>query len=153
MIIYRKATMKDVENLHQLINDFASQGLMLPRSRNALYETLREFIIAEDEGQFIGTGSLHITWDNLAEIRALAISPQYQHQGIGQKLVAELEMEAKNLYISQVFALTYQVAFFHKCDYRVVSKEEMPQKIWKECINCPKFPKCDEVAMVKNLII
>lgn len=151
MITFRKATMKDVENLHGLINEFAGLGLMLARSRNMIYESLREFTIIENDGQFVGTGALHITWDNLAEIRALAIKPEFQHQGIGQLLVVELENEAKFLEIHQVFALTYQVDFFIKCSYREVSKDEMPHKVWKECINCPKFPHCDEVAVMKEL--
>lgn len=151
MITFRKATMRDVEHLHSLINEFAGKGLMLPRSRNTLYEALREFTVIEDEGKFVGAGALHIIWDNLAEIRAVAIHPEYQHKGIGQQLILELLNEAVTLEIRQVFALTYQVDFFTKCGFQVVSKEEMPSKVWKECINCPKFPNCDEVAMIKTL--
>jgi amino-acid N-acetyltransferase len=143
--------MRDVENLHSLVNEFAEKGLMLPRSRNTLYEALREFTVIEDGDKFVGAGALHIIWDNLAEIRAVAIRPEYQHQGIGQHLILELLNEALTLEISQVFALTYQVDFFTKCGFRVVQKEEMPSKVWKECINCPKFPNCDEVAMIKDL--
>lgn len=143
--------MRDVEHLHSLINEFAGKGLMLPRSRNTLYEALREFTVIEDEGKFVGAGALHIIWDNLAEIRAVAIHPEYQHKGIGQQLILELLNEAVTLEIRQVFALTYQVDFFTKCGFQVVSKEEMPSKVWKECINCPKFPNCDEVAMIKTL--
>jgi amino-acid N-acetyltransferase len=151
MITYRKATMKDVEALHHLINEFADKGMMLPRSRNTIYEALREFTVISDDGKFIGTGALHIIWDNLAEVRALAILPGYQHLGLGQQLIMELLNEAISLEIHQVFALTYQVDFFTKCGFRIVSKEEMPHKVWKECINCPKFPNCDEVAMIKEL--
>ncbi len=151
MITFRKATMMDVEGLHSLVNEFAEKGLMLPRSRNTLYEALREFTIIEANGKFAGAGALHIIWDNLAEIRAVAIRPEYQHQGIGQQLILELLNEAVALKIHQVFALTYQVDFFTKCGFQIVSKEEMPSKVWKECINCPKFPNCDEVAMIKEL--
>lgn len=151
MITFRKATMRDVESLHSLVNEFAEKGLMLPRSRNTLYEALREFTIIVADGKFAGVGALHIIWDNLAEIRAVAIRPEYQHQGIGQQLILELLSEAVTLEIHQVFALTYQVDFFTKCGFRIVSKEEMPSKVWKECINCPKFPNCDEVAMIKEL--
>ncbi len=151
MITFRKATMKDVEALHYLINEFAERGMMLPRSRNTIYEALREFTVIEDDGKFVGTGGLHIIWDNLAEVRALAILPEYQHLGLGQQLVNELLNEAISFEIHQVFALTYQVDFFTKCGFQVVSKEKMPHKVWKECINCPKFPNCDEVAMLKEL--
>ena len=151
MISFRKAKMHDVEQLHTLINEFAEGGLMPPRSRNTIYEALREFTIIEDTGSFVGTGSLHIIWDDLAEIRALAIKRPYQGQGIGKRLISTLLDEAKELGIHQTFSLTYQVEFFKSCGFREVSKEEMPHKVWKECINCPKFPNCDEVALVKQV--
>jgi amino-acid N-acetyltransferase len=151
MISFRKAKMSDVENLHQLITEFADKGFMLPRSRNTLYEALREFTIIEDQGQLVGTGALHIIWDDLAEIRALAIKEEYQGQGVGKQLIAKLLKEAQEIDIHQVFALTYQVGFFRKCGFKEVSKDEMPHKVWKECINCPKFPNCDEVAMTYSL--
>ncbi len=151
MIQYRKAKMSDVEALHSLINAFAEKGVMLPRSRNTLYESLREFTLIEDDGQLVGCGALHVIWEDLAEVRALAIREGYQNQGLGQRLIAELIQEALELDIHQVFALTYQVRFFLKCGFTEVVKEEMPHKVWKECINCPKFPNCDEVAVIKKL--
>lgn len=151
MIQFRKARMQDVEDLHHLINFFAESGLMLPRSRNILYETLREFTVIEAEQRVVGAGALHINWENLAEVRALAILPEYQGQKLGKRLVGELLKEALELGINRVFALTYQVDFFKSCGFREVSKDEMPHKIWKECINCPKFPNCDEVAVIINL--
>jgi amino-acid N-acetyltransferase len=151
MITFRKAKMGDVESLHELINDFAAKGLMLPRSRNLLYEALREFMIAEVDGCLAGVGALHIVWDNLAEIRALAIKPEYQGSGIGKQLIVNLLEEARTLGINRIFALTYQSEFFSKCGFREVSKDEMPHKVWKECINCPKFPNCDEIAMIRDL--
>jgi amino-acid N-acetyltransferase len=151
VITYRKAKMTDVESLHCLINEFADKELMLPRARNTIYENLREFTIIEDDGQFAGTGALHIIWDDLAEVRAMAIKPAYQGKGIGKQLIEELLIEAQSLEIHQVFALTYQVEFFKKCGFKEISKEEMPHKVWKECINCPKFPHCDEVAVIRRL--
>ncbi|MGD9156327.1 MAG: N-acetyltransferase [Bacillota bacterium] len=148
---FRKARMADVESLHELINFFAEQGLMLPRARSFFYENLREFIIADVDGAFAGGGALHIIWDNLAEVRALAIKPEGQGRGIGRQMVAKLVEEALELGINRVFTLTYQAAFFQKCGFREVPKEEMPHKVWKECINCPKFPNCDEIAMIRNL--
>lgn len=147
----RKARMSDVESIHRLINEYAGQGLMLGRSRNMLYENLREFTVVEEEGRFLGTGALHIIWEDLAEIRALALEPDCQRRGIGRRLVEALIEEARSLEIGTVFALTYQTEFFAKCGFRMVAKEDMPQKVWKECINCPKFPHCDEVAMVMTV--
>lgn len=151
MITFRKAKMTDVENLHQLINDFAAKGYMLPRSRNTLYEALREFVVIEDEGNLVGIGALHIIWEDLAEIRALAVKENYQRRGVGAQLIDRLLKEAVELEIYQVFALTYQVEFFRKCGFAEMNKDKMPHKIWKECIDCPKFPKCDEVAMAITL--
>jgi len=148
MVIFRKAKMSDVERIHQLINEYAAKGLMLGRSRNMLYENLREFTIIEQDGEFLGTGALHIIWENLAEVRALALPEKATGRGLGKLLVAKLVEEAKSLEIETVFALTYQTEFFEKCGFNTVKKEDMPQKVWKECINCPKFPHCDEVAMV-----
>jgi len=149
MISFRKAKMPDVEALHKLINELAEQGLMLPRSRSVLYESLREFTIIENDGKFIGGGALHIIWEDLAEVRALAIKPEFHGKGIGKELIKELTNEAKELGIPQIFALTYQVEFFKKCGFEEIVKEKMPQKVWKDCINCPKFPNCDEVAMIR----
>lgn len=149
MLIFRKAKMQDVEALHHLINELADLGLMLPRSLSILYESLREFTIVEDDGVFVGGGALHIIWEDLAEVRALALKPDYHGKGIGKRLVNELTNEAKELGVSQVFALTYQVDFFKKCGFQEVTKEKMPHKVWKDCINCPKFPNCDEVAMIR----
>lgn len=151
MIVFRKAKMSDVESLHYLINDFANQGLMLPRSRNTLYENLWEFTVIEVDGQVIGAGSLHIIWDRLAEIRALVVIKEYQGKGLGKKLVNILLKEAREMGISQVFSLTYQVEFFHSCGFAEISKDKLSQKVWKDCINCPKFPNCDEIAMIYYL--
>ena len=146
----RKATFGDVEAIHKLVNDYAQQGVMLPRSRNSIYETLRDVIIAEEEGQLVGVGSLHLSWDALAEVRALAIAPDFQRQGIGRQIVEALLVEGRALGVNTFFTLTYQPEFFGTMGFSEVTKEELPQKVWKECINCPKFPNCDEVAMVKR---
>ena len=149
---FRKARMSDVEDIHRLINNYAEQGLMLARSRSMIYESLREFTVVEGEdGRFLGVGGLHIIWEDLAEIRALALEPGYLGKGIGRELVEALVDEAKQLGIKRVFALTYQKDFFARCGFSVVKKEEMSPKVWKECINCPKFPNCDEVAMIRDL--
>ncbi|NPV72976.1 MAG: N-acetyltransferase [Pelotomaculum sp.] len=148
---FRKARITDVEPIHALITYYADRGLMLARPRTMLYEGLREFTIAEDRGRVVGAGSLHIIWEDLAEIRALAVDPAYARQGIGSGLVKMFIEEARELALPRVFALTYQQEFFEKCGFRVVQKESLPQKVWKECVNCPKFPNCEEVAMIIDI--
>lgn len=145
---FRKARITDVEPIHALITYYAETGLMLARPRTMLYESLREFTIAEDRGQVVGAGSLHIIWEDLAEIRALAVAPEYSKKGIGRGLVNMFIEEARELAIPRVFALTYQQGFFEKCGFKVVAKESLPQKVWGECVNCPKFPNCEEIAMI-----
>ena len=151
MVVFRKARMPDVEQIHALVNDYASKGLMLPRSRNMLYECLREFTVIEEDGRFLGVGGLHIIWEDLAEIRALALVPEAQGRKLGKQLVEPLIEEARSLHIPRVFALTYNVRFFVRCGYREISKDDLPHKVWKECINCPQFPNCDEVAVIRDL--
>lgn len=147
----RKAKLQDVEDMLSLINHFAEEGLMLPRSRNTLYESIRDFLLAEEEGRLVGCGGLHIIWEELAEIRALAVIPGEQGKNVGRELVAALTREAVTLGCHQVFALTYQPGFFERCGFRRINKEEMPHKVWKECINCVKFPNCDEIAVIYDL--
>ncbi|MGI5901383.1 MAG: N-acetyltransferase [Desulfitobacteriia bacterium] len=151
MVNYRYARLSDVEEILELINSFAAKGIMLPRSRSSLYESIREFVVAISQGKIIGTGSLHIVWNDLAEIRTLAIDERYQGQGVGRKIVEILLEEAVELQCPRVFTLTYQVDFFQRLGFRLVNKEDMPHKVWKECINCVKFPNCDENAMVLDL--
>lgn len=150
-MLYRKAKITDVEPIHALITYYANQGLMLARPRFKLYESLREFIIAEDKGLVTGAGALNIIWEDLAEIRALAVAPEYTGRGIGSKLLHMFIDEARELAIPRVFVLTYQQEFFEKCGFHVVDKEALPQKVWRECVNCPKFPNCEEIAMIIDI--
>jgi len=148
-VIYRKAKFVDIEEIYSLVNYYADEGLMLARSRNALYESLRDMIVAVDEKDgIVGVGGLHITWEFMGEIRSLAVDPDHSRQGIGREIVRNLIVEGKELGINKVFTLTYQEKFFEKCGFKVISKDELPHKIWKECIDCPKFPNCNEIAMV-----
>lgn len=146
-MIIRKAKLQDVEIMHHLVNKYADEGLMLSRPRNMFYENIRDFVVAEKEGKIVGTGALHITWSDLAEIRALAVQQGYTARGVGRQMVEYCLNEAKDLGIPRVFTLTYQPGFFAKLGFVIVSKDNMPQKVWRECINCPKFPNCDEVCM------
>ncbi|HHX50191.1 MAG TPA: N-acetyltransferase [Clostridia bacterium] len=146
-MILRKAHIKDIESIQNLVNHYAGQGLMLPRSLNSICQCLREFIVAEDEGKIIGAGALHIIWMDLAEIRSLAIVPERVKNGLGMKIVEALIDEARKLGIPRVFTLTYQPGFFVKCGFEEISKELLPQKAWKDCLDCVKFPNCDETAL------
>lgn len=150
-MIIRKAMFSDVEAIHGLINNYADQGLMLGRARNVLYETLRDFAIAEDNGKVVGVGALHLVWDSLAEIRAMAVAPEVTRTGIGRQIVEVLTDEAKQLGVKTLFTLTYKPGFFQKLGFIECPKENLSHKVWKECINCPKFPNCDEIALVKEL--
>ncbi len=150
MILYRHAKLSDVEEIIKLINQYAEKGLMLPRTRSALYEGIREFVVAVEDEQLIGAGSLHIIWEDLAEIRTLAVEQNHQGKGIGRKIVEILLHEAMQLHCPKVFTLTYQVDFFIHMGFELVDKEKMPQKVWKDCIHCVKFPNCDENAMIYN---
>jgi len=150
-VLIRKAKISDVETIHQFITHFAEKDLMLGRSRLSLYECVREFMVAELDGLVVGVGSLHVIWEDLAEIRALAVDENYQKRGIGRGLVEAFLAEAVDLEIPRAFALTYQAPFFVRCGFKIIPKEDLPQKVWKECINCPKFPKCDEIAVIRSL--
>lgn len=150
-MIIRKAKLSDSETIHKLVNYYAKKGLMLARSRSALYEYIRNYSVMENEGEVIGVGALSILWADLAEVRTLAVQENCSGQGVGKKLVEHFLNEAKELGIKKVFTLTYQTEFFSKCGFHEVSKDQMPHKIWKDCLNCPKFPNCDEVLMVKDI--
>lgn len=148
---YRKAVFADVESIFHLVNDYAAGGAMLARSRNTLYETLRDMIVAEDDaGKVVGVGGLHMMWDGLAEVRTMAIAPELARCGIGSEIVRRLMEEGRALGVRQFFTLTYKPGFFKTLGFHIVPKETLPQKVWKECIDCPKFPNCDEIAMVRE---
>ena len=150
MAIIRAARMSDVVEIVKLINSFAKEGLLLPRSLQSVYENLLAFRVIEEEGKIVGTAGLHILDDDMAEIRSLVISNDVQGKGYGRWLVETLYDEAEALEVPQVLALTYQEVFFARCGFHVVDKMTLQRKIWKDCAYCTKFPACDEVAMIKN---
>ncbi len=148
-MIYRKARFSDTETIYNLISVYAKNGEMLARSRNTIYENLRDLVVAEDEdGEVVGVGGLHITWDSMAEICAMAVAPEVIRQGIGTGIVKMLIEEGKALGIKMIFTLTYKPKFFESLGFAVVPRDSLPHKIWKDCIDCPKFPDCDEIALV-----
>lgn len=144
----RKALISDVKQVQRLVNEFAKKEEMLPRSLNDLYENIRDLFVYEDKGQVSGACALHILWDDLAEIRSLAVSRELQGRGIGKQLLKTCLKEAKQLGIKRVFALTYQPEFFRKIGFADIDKSKLPQKIWGDCLRCPKFPECDEDAVI-----
>ena len=144
----RKANIADVKAIQSLVNQFADSGQMLPRSLNELYEYLRDFHIFEEKGSLIGVCALHVSWDGIAEIRSLAVRRDRMKQGIGTDLVKHCLAEAVQLQIERVFVLTYQDGFFRKLGFIDVDKKELPHKIWTDCLNCIKFPDCDESALI-----
>jgi amino-acid N-acetyltransferase len=147
----RKAKIKDIKHIQSLINHFAKQDLMLPRSLNELYENLRDFWVAEEGGKIVGCSAMHISWDDLAEVKSLAVAKNRQKKGLGQVLVEACLEEARELGARRVFVLTYKEGFFRKFGFKKIKNSSLPHKIWAECINCCKFPNCQEVAMVKRL--
>lgn len=147
----RKALLKDIQQMQELINSFAKDNVMLPRSLNELYDNIRDFWVYEKNDKIIGCAALHICWDNLAEIKSLAVKKTMQKKQIGTELVTRCLEEAKVLGAKKVFALTYKPEFFKKFGFRRVKHSDLPHKVWAECINCPKFPNCQEIALLKVL--
>ena len=155
----RNARMEDVKAIYHLLNFYADKGLLLARSLSSLYDQLRDFKIwvakgprpgyTEKSGDVvIGVGALHVCWENLAEIRSLAIADAFQREGIGRLIVEACLAEAQEMGISRVFTLTYQPVFFEKMGFRPIDKSELPHKVWSDCLKCTKFPDCNEEALI-----
>ncbi len=134
--------------MHRMINYFADKGEMLPRPLSELYENIRDFFVIRQGDKVIACAALHISWSDLAEVKSLAVAEGSQEQGIGARLVEACLNEAKELGIPTVFCLTYRPPFFEKSGFSQIDKMELPRKIWTECYRCPKFPDCDEVALI-----
>ncbi len=147
----RKASVSDIKQIHKLVNEFAKKEEMLPRSLNELYEGVRDFFVCEQDGIIAGICALRILWEDLAEVRSLAVKEQYRQRGIGRTLVKRCLKEARHLGLKRIFALTYSPHFFKKMGFEDIDKARLPQKIWGDCIRCPKFPECDEHAVIIHL--
>ena len=160
-----KAQIRDVEEILELVNGFAASNLMLPRGPQYLYENIRDFVIASDPNVpvysmtetrevlnlIVACGSLHVLWEDIAEVRALAIHPDYQHLGLGSKLVEYMKKEARQLGIHRLFTFTMTEEFFSSLGFKKIKRKELPPKVWGECSRCPKYFRCDEVGMVLDL--
>lgn len=148
----RKAVLADIPALLKLINGFAARGIMLPRTEFELAENIRDFMVVFDEARLAGCGALQIYTTTAGEIRSLAVDLNYQKLGVGSRLMHALEKEARDYGLCALFAFTYVPAFFRKLGYREVDRGELPLKAWKDCLRCPKFQCCDEIAMLKALV-
>jgi len=147
----RKACIADVKTIHKLLNTYAKDGMMLSRSLSDIYEALRDFYVFDEGGVVLGTVCLHICWEDLAEVRSLAVAEEAGLRGIGRQLVQSCLDEARELGLKRVFALTYKPGFFEKLGFHLIEKSELPHKIWGDCLKCAKFPECDEIAMSVEL--
>ncbi|MFC1501520.1 N-acetyltransferase [Elusimicrobiota bacterium] len=147
----RSAKVTDAKTIHALIRHYAEKKEMLHRPINDIYENIQGFAVCEDNDKVVACAGLYIAWEDLAEIKALVVDESYQKKGIGKKLIAFLESRAKELKIAKIFALTFKPPFFEKNNYKVISKEVLPHKIWGECVKCHLFPDCGETPLMKIL--
>ncbi len=147
----RKARLQDTHQIHRLISIYASKGELLGRSQLEIFETVRDFTVADLEGEIVGVCALHFWWMDMGEVRSLVVKRRYRGKGIGRALVEKVIEEAKELGASKVFALTRKEDFFKKLGFKRVDKSILPQKVWGECVRCPKFLNCDEEAYIKEL--
>jgi amino-acid N-acetyltransferase len=147
----RKAQISDVKDIQKLLTHYAGKGDMLSRSLSELYEAIRDFYVAKQDETLLGTAALHIVWEDLAEVRSVAVTEDSGHKGIGSLLVQACIAEAREIGLKRLFCLTYKPDFFAKHGFRLVDKSELPHKVWSDCIKCVKFPDCDENAMVLDL--
>ena len=146
-----RAKVSDAISMHQMISHFADKGEILPRALSEIYEDIRDYFVVRERGRVIACAALHVTWVDLAEIRSLAVDEKEQNQQIGSLLIQACLEEAKELGMPRVFCLVRKPAFFEKHGFKLIDKMELPQKVWVECYRCPKFPNCDEVALIRRL--
>ncbi|MEI7904315.1 MAG: N-acetyltransferase [Candidatus Firestonebacteria bacterium] len=146
-----KAKLADAKDIQRIINTYAKRDLMLPKSIVEVYEKIMDFYVYRSKGKVVGVAALSIPWGDLAELRSLAVEKRYAKKGIGRELVEACLSEARELGVLKVFTLTYIPAFFKKFGFKVVKRETLPHKVWTECVNCPKFPDCGEVPLIKSI--
>jgi len=147
----RKATMADAKNIKKILGSYAKKGLLLDRSFSSIYDSLRDFFVLEIDGKFAGCCALHFFWDDLAEIRSLAVKQKFMGTGYGKKLVQACLEEAKSFGLNRVFTLAFVPKFFLAIGFKELEKDKLPHKIWADCLNCVDFPDCKEIAMEKKI--
>ena len=148
----RKATVDDANEIRKLINEYASENRMLFRSLSDIYENIRDYHVAFENGEIIGSCALHVFWMDIAELRSLAVRKDRIGRNLGRQLVENVLVEAPGLGVKRVFILTAIPEYFKKVGFKNIDRSELPHKIWAECVKCPKFPECDETAMVTDLV-
>jgi amino-acid N-acetyltransferase len=146
-----RARVGDASSVHHLISSFADKGEVLPRALSEIYDGIRDYFVVRKGSRVVACAALHVTWVDLAEIRSLAVDEQEQKQRIGSLLVQACVDEAKELGIPKIFCLVRKPAFFERYGFKLIDKTELPQKVWAECFRCPKFPNCDEVALIRHV--
>ena len=151
MGVLRRARVTDVPAVHELINVHAAKGMMLPRARGELYDFLRDFVVYEEDGEPVATGALHIVWEDLGEIRSVAVEDARRGRGIATEIVEHLLGEAILLGLGKVFVLTFIPGFFERFAFEPAERSALPHKVWADCVRCPHFPDCNEVPMVRSL--
>jgi amino-acid N-acetyltransferase len=150
-LVVRKAVMRDISPILDLINGYAARGIMLPRTEFEMSEAIRDFSVVTLDNQLLGCGALHFYTPRIAEIRSLAVHEEAKTKGVGRQLVERLIGEAQDYELDAVFAFTYVAEFFQKVGFRVVERGALPLKAWKDCLRCPKFQACDEIAVLRTL--
>jgi amino-acid N-acetyltransferase len=148
VIQVEKAKIADVPRMHKLINGFADRGQMLARPLSEIYESIRDFFVIREGEEIIACAALHVAWSDLAEIRSVAVAEDRQKKGLGAILVAACLKEAEELGIKTIFCFTYRPEFFKQQKFVDIDKMELPRKVWTDCFRCPKFPNCDEIALI-----
>lgn len=147
----RQAAIGDVPDIHYLLEIYASQGNLLPRTMNELYRHLRDFFVIEVNSKITACGALEIFTEDLGEIRSLAVADEYKGRGFGRLLVQHLTLEARRIGLRRLMALTYAPGFFHKLGFKTVGKDTLPEKVWGICVKCYKYNNCDETAVLLKL--
>ncbi|MCL4401793.1 MAG: N-acetyltransferase [Acidobacteria bacterium] len=147
----RKAAMRDIGPILEMINGYAAKGIMLPRTEFELSENIRDFTVVTHGERLLGCGALHFYSPSIGEIRSLAVREEAKTHGVGRRLVEALVEEASTYALDAVFAFTYVVDFFRRVGFQEVERGELPLKAWKDCLRCPKFQCCDEIPMVRVL--
>ena len=151
-IVVRRARLEDVPGIAGVMADYVVQGVLLPRPVSELYQCVREFHVAEVGGEVVACAALRVLWNDLGEVRSLAVRPDCHGRGLGGRLVAAVVEDAKAIALPRIIALTREVPFFERCGFAAASRDDLPRKVWTDCVRCPRRHACDEVAVVMDLV-